>query len=148
MSANFFFLYWFFTSLGKPTFDIISFILGHFTLGRCPFYSQWSGKLTASLKMSIFEQLLKVVFFRLFVGKRSRRWGKIDDSHKGSYFQKIMMHLSFPQIDEPFIFLKIWIFGSLKTAKFIKIAFFRKYDLFWTFAVKQCHICPQLNKVF
>ena len=38
--SQFFFLYWFFTSLGKPTFDIISFILGHFTLGRCPFCSQ------------------------------------------------------------------------------------------------------------
>ena len=40
MSAKFFFLHLFFTSLGKPTFDITSFILGHFTLGRCPFYSQ------------------------------------------------------------------------------------------------------------
>ena len=58
MSANFFFLYWFFTSLGKPTFDIISFILGHFTLGRCPFYSQCFTQLNVTLKIFLRGWLL------------------------------------------------------------------------------------------
>ena len=65
MSANFFFLHLFFTSLGKPTFDITSFILGHFTLGRCPFYSQcpvvsWPQVLLGPLMISI-SIVIKVV---------------------------------------------------------------------------------------
>ena len=37
MSANFKTVWWFFTSLGKPKFDIISFLLEHFNWGLMPY---------------------------------------------------------------------------------------------------------------
>ena len=39
MSANFKTVWWFFTSLGKPKFDIISFLPEHFTWGLMPYLS-------------------------------------------------------------------------------------------------------------
>ena len=66
MSANFKTVWWFFTSLGKPKFDIISFLPEHFTWGLMPYLStviglMWFCKLAQQHIITVVYSLRKGV---------------------------------------------------------------------------------------